>query len=119
MGYLLLIEDDARQVRSITRMLAPLDVQWVPSAIEALEHIRKQPDVAGVLADQHLGSFERGNEVLALLLSERPDLRAVSVLMSGAPDGARIAADVGVSFVLKPLSPDWCAEWGKRWLAAD
>ena len=107
---LILIEDEA-SIRELAATVLQRDGWTVVSAsgtAEALALCRECPNqIAAVVTDCHLKDGD-GIDVARKICAERPGIAVVA--MSGFPENAQRAADLGYTFLPKPFLPSALVE---------
>jgi len=105
LGYILLVDDDARIARTYARVFRGKKFVWKATAEEALEHLETAPEVAVILCDLNLQpTGMQGQELVGELRSRRPELMDRTVVMSGHHE-AEVRAQFGypIACAQKPL----------------
>ncbi|MBS0395361.1 MAG: response regulator, partial [Proteobacteria bacterium] len=103
-----LIEDD-EAVRAATRLLlrvAGYRVTAVASVAEALAAAARDPDIALVVTDYHLGSETGLQAIAALRAAVRADLRAVLVTGDTSSAIRELECDAATRVTSKPIHAD-------------
>ncbi len=108
---MLLVEDDANDARLTTRYLGrwkqPLDVHVATNLDDAVEYLRKTPQVSLILLDHMLPGCS-GIDLLGTLRDNGSTCMVPVVILTGNSDGRVVqrAREAGAnSCVLKPVDP--------------
>jgi two-component system cell cycle sensor histidine kinase/response regulator CckA len=107
---LVLVEDEAsiREIAATVLQREGWAVLSASGAVEALALCREFPDpIAAVITDCHLKDGD-GIDVAREICSERPGIAVVA--MSGFPENAQRATDLGYTFLPKPFLPSTLVE---------
>ncbi len=105
---LLLVDDEPHILEALSQLFDTLyDVHTVTSGAEAIEYVRKTPDVAIVVSDQRMPQM-KGIDVLKTIKTISPD--TVRILLTGYADADAILDSVNVGEVFRYVKKPWNTE---------